>query len=94
MRRLVKVELPLAMPVIMAGLRVATVSTVALTTIGSIVAYGGLGNLLYNGVTTDFRAQVLAASMICVLIALVLDVFLLLVQKGLTPWTRGVGSNA
>jgi ABC-type proline/glycine betaine transport system permease subunit len=86
---LVMVELPLALPVIMAGLRIATVSTVALTTIGALVAYGGLGNLLYNGVTTDFRAQVLAASIICVAIAVVLDGLLLLLQKGLTPWTRG-----
>jgi osmoprotectant transport system permease protein len=93
-RMLLRIELPLALPVIMAGLRIATVSTVALTTIGALVAYGGLGNLLYNGVTTDFRAQVLAASMLCVLIALVLDVLLLLVQKGLTPWTHGVRSNA
>jgi osmoprotectant transport system permease protein len=88
MRRLVKVELPLAMPVIMAGLRVATVSTVALTTIGSIVAYGGLGNLLREGVQQDFKAQILAASVICVLLALLLDVGLLGVQWLMTPWTR------
>ena len=55
-RLLLRVELPLALPVIMAGLRVATVSTVALTTVGSLVAYGGLGNLIKDGVTTDFRA--------------------------------------
>ena len=50
-RLLFRVELPLALPVIMAGLRVATVSTVALTTIGSLVSYGGLGNLIKDGVT-------------------------------------------
>ena len=49
-RLLFRVELPLALPVIMAGLRVATVSTVALTTVGSLVAYGGLGNLIKDGV--------------------------------------------
>lgn len=87
-RLLMKVELPLALPVIMAGLRVATVSTVALTTVGALVAYGGLGNLLLGGVRNDFRAQVLAASVICVLIAVVLDVLLLAVQRRLTPWTR------
>ena len=54
-----RVELPLALPVIMAGLRVATVSTVALTTVGSLVAYGGLGNLIEDGVSTNFKAQVL-----------------------------------
>ena len=50
-----RIELPLALPVIMAGLRVATVSTVALTTVGSLVAYGGLGNLIADGVQTNFR---------------------------------------
>jgi osmoprotectant transport system permease protein len=87
-RLLWKIELPLALPVIMAGLRIATVSTVALTTVGALVAYGGLGNLLYNGVTTDFRAQVMAASLLCVLLAFVLDALLLLVQRLLTPWAR------
>jgi osmoprotectant transport system permease protein len=86
-RMLFKVELPLAMPVIMAGLRVATVSTVALTTIGSIVAYGGLGNLLAEGVRQNFKAQILAASVLCVLLALALDLVLLGTQRILTPWT-------
>jgi osmoprotectant transport system permease protein len=86
-RMLFKVELPLAMPVIMAGLRVATVSTVALTTIGSIVAYGGLGNLLAEGVRQNFKAQILAASVLCVLLALTLDLLLLGTQRVLTPWT-------
>jgi len=88
LRMLIRIELPLALPVIMAGLRVATVSTVALTTIGSIVGYGGLGNLLASGVDTDFKAQILAASVLCVLLAVVLDIGLLGVQRALTPWAR------
>lgn len=88
LRMLVRVELPLALPVIMAGLRVATVSTVALTTIGSIVGYGGLGDLLARGVDTDFKAQILAASVLCVLLAVVLDLGLLGTQRLLTPWSR------
>ena len=48
-RLLCEVELPLALPALMAGLRIATVSTVALTTVGAIVGYGGLGNLIYDG---------------------------------------------
>ncbi len=87
-RLLLTVEIPLALPVIMAGLRVATVSTVALTTIGSIVAYGGLGNLLADGVQTDFKAQILAASVLCVLLAFLLDAGLLSLQRALTPWAR------
>ncbi len=87
-RLLVRVELPLALPVIMAGLRIATVSTVALTTVGAIVVYGGLGNLLASGVQQDFKAQILAASVLCVLLAVVLDLVLLGVQRLLTPWSR------
>ena len=86
---LVRIELPLALPVMMAGLRVATVSTVALTTVGSLVAYGGLGNLIRDGVSTNFRAELLTASVICVLLAVALDVVLVLTQRVLTPWTRG-----
>lgn len=88
LRMLVRVEVPLALPVVMAGLRVATVSTVALTTIGSIIGYGGLGNLLAEGVDTDFKAQILAASVLCVVLAVVLDLGLLGVQRVLTPWAR------
>lgn len=88
LRMLVRIELPLALPVVMAGLRVATVSTVALTTIGSIVGYGGLGNLLASGVDTDFKAQILAASVLCVALAVVLDLGLLGLERVLTPWTR------
>lgn len=86
---LMKVELPLALPVVMAGLRVATVSTVALTTVGSLVAYGGLGNLIKDGVLTNFRAELFTASVLCVLLAVVLDALLVLAQRLLTPWTRG-----
>lgn len=89
-RLLFRVELPLALPVLMAGLRVATVSTVALTTVGSLVAYGGLGNLIKDGVSTNFRAELFTASVICVVLAIVLDVVLVLAQRALTPWTRGV----
>ena len=87
-RLLLRVELPLALPVIMAGLRVATVSTVALVTIGSIVSYGGLGNLLLLAVGNQFKAQIFAASVLCVALAVVLDLLLVGVQRLLTPWTR------
>ncbi|WP_228941604.1 ABC transporter permease [Nocardioides sp. Leaf374] len=89
-RLLLRVELPLALPVVMAGLRVATVSTVALTTVGSLVSYGGLGNLIKDGVLTDFRAELLTAAVLCVVLAIVLDVLLVATQRVLTPWTRGV----
>jgi osmoprotectant transport system permease protein len=91
-RLLFRVELPLAIPVIMAGLRVATVSTVALTTIGSLVAYGGLGNLIKDGVNTNFRAELFTASVLCVVLAILLDVVIVLSQRVLTPWTRGANA--
>jgi osmoprotectant transport system permease protein len=88
-RLLFRVELPLALPVVMAGLRVATVSTVALTTIGSLVAYGGLGNLIKDGVNSNFRAELFTASALCVVLAVLLDVVIVVAQRLLTPWTRG-----
>lgn len=87
-RMLARVELPLALPVIMAGLRVATVSTVALATIGSIVSYGGLGNLLLLAVGNQFKAQIFAASVLCIALAVLLDLVLVVAQRLLTPWTR------
>ncbi len=88
-RLLARVELPLALPVLMAGLRVATVSTVALTTVGSLVAYGGLGNLIKQGVETNFRAELFTAAVLCVVLAVLLDALLVVAQRALTPWTRG-----
>ncbi|MBW5248242.1 ABC transporter permease [Streptomyces poriferorum] len=87
-RLLWEVELPLAMPALMAGIRIATVSTIALTTVGSIVGRGGLGNLIEDALPSFFKAQVLAASVLCVLLAVVADLLLLGVQRLLTPWTR------
>ena len=84
-------ELPLALPVIMAGLRVATVSTVALTTVGALVAHGGLGNLIRDGVYSNFRAELLAACLLCVVLAVLLDLVLVGAQRLLTPWTRAGG---
>lgn len=87
-RLLWTVELPLALPSVMAGLRVAAVSTVALTTVGSIVSYGGLGNLLLEAVNTQFKPQVLTASVLCVLLAFAFDLLIVVSQRLMTPWTR------
>jgi osmoprotectant transport system permease protein len=87
-RMLFTVELPLALPSVMAGLRVATVSTVALVTVGAIVNYGGLGNLLLQAVNTQFRPQVLTASVLCVLLAVTFDLILVGAQRLMTPWAR------
>ncbi|MZD09892.1 ABC transporter permease subunit [Streptomyces sp. SID5785] len=83
-----EVELPLALPALLAGVRIATVSTVALTTVGAIVDYGGLGTLILDGLDSDFKAQVLTASVLCVVLAILADLLLLGLQRRLTPWTR------
>jgi osmoprotectant transport system permease protein len=85
-----KVELPLALPAMFAALRVAAVSTVAMTTVGFIVNHGGLGNLVIRGVNTSFKSEVLTASVLCVVLALVADLVLVGLQRSLTPWRRGV----
>ncbi|MET9256228.1 ABC transporter permease [Streptomyces sp. NPDC048182] len=87
-RLLLAVELPLALPAAMAGLRIATVSAVSLVTVGAIVGFGGLGNLIYAGMNTYFKAQVLTASVLCVVIAVAADLLLLGAQRLMTPWTR------
>lgn len=87
-RILLRVQLPLAMPTIFAGLRVAAVSTVALVTVGFLVGYGGLGNLIYEGLTSFFKAQVLTASVLCVLLAVAADALLFATERLATPWRR------
>jgi osmoprotectant transport system permease protein len=90
LRLLTKVEIPLAMPTIIAALRVATVSTVAMTTLGIIVGHGGLGSLIQRGLATDFRPEVLTASVLVVGLALVADLVLVVAQRLATPWRRAV----
>lgn len=85
---LFKVELPLALPTIMAGLRVATVSTVALVTLGVVVDHGGLGNLLDEAFSKSYRFEALTASVLCVLLAIVADLIILAIGYFLTPWRR------
>jgi osmoprotectant transport system permease protein len=87
-RILFKVELPLALPSIFAGLRVATVSTVALATIGYLIGEGGLGNLIHEGLTNYFKAEVLTASVLCVVLAVAFDGLLVAIQYLVTPWAR------
>lgn len=87
--QLLRVELPLAIPGILTGLRLATVSTVAMTTIGVLVGNGGLGQLILGGFRNNFhRAEILTGTVLCVVLALVLDLLLLGVGWLATPWLR------
>ena len=90
-RMLIQVDLPLALPAFMAGLRIATVSTVALTTVGVLVGHGGLGQLIVGGFNANFyRAEIVAGTVGCVLLALLADLLLAGVERLLTPWSRVV----
>lgn len=87
--RLLRIDLPLAVPGLITGLRLATVSTVALTTVGLVVGHGGLGQLIIGGFRNNFyRAEIMTGTLLCVALALVLDLLLAGAGQLLTPWTR------
>jgi osmoprotectant transport system permease protein len=83
-----RVELPLALPGILTGLRLATVSTVALVTVGVLVGHGGLGQLILAGFRSGYRAEIATATVLCVFLALLLDLLLAGAGRLLTPWSR------
>ena len=90
-RLLVAVELPNALPAIVAGVRLATVSTVALVTVGVVVGYGGLGQLMFRGFRSHYRAEILTATLLCLALAIVCDLVLNVLGRLLTPWARTRG---
>jgi osmoprotectant transport system permease protein len=89
LRLLLTVELPNALPTIVTGVRLATVTTVALVTVGVVVGYGGLGNLMFRGFRNNqYHAEILTATLLCLALALVLDLLLWLAGRAVTPWAR------
>ena len=87
-RQLLRIELPLAMPVIVAGIRIATVTTIGLVTVTAIIGQGGLGQLILDGLIRDFRTPLVVGSVLSVALAVVADLGLAGVQRALTPWSR------
>ncbi len=89
-QRLLRVELPLAVPLMVAGLRVATVTLVGLATVVSILGntFGGLGQLITEGLQTFFPTKYLLGSLLAVVLALVLDLLLRRLEERATPWAR------
>lgn len=83
-----RVDLPLALPVIIAGIRVVTVSTISLATVGALVGIAGLGNLLTDGFQRGIVGEVATGLIVTALLALLLDAILLLAGRALTPWQR------
>ncbi|HYZ29916.1 MAG TPA: ABC transporter permease [Thermoleophilaceae bacterium] len=81
-----RVELPLALPEVMAGLRVAATTTVGLATLAFFAGAGGLGGAIFSDL--NFKSNVVVAGGLCVLLAVVLDVLILGAQRVLTPWRR------
>jgi osmoprotectant transport system permease protein len=88
-RRLFRVELPLAMPVIFAGLRVVTVSNIALVSVGAVIGTGALGELFTRGLNSAFLTPILVGLVLSLLLALLFDSIILLIQRGALPWARG-----
>ena len=84
----VRIELPLALPAILAGLRVATVMTISLATVGAFVVPEGLGAPIFSGLREFFETKFVVAGALAVALALVADALLVLLGRALTPWTR------
>jgi osmoprotectant transport system permease protein len=83
-----RIELPLALPEVIAGLRIASTTTVGLATLAVFAGAGGLGSEIVSGSNITFKTGVVAAGGLAVLLALVLDIVLLAAQRALSPWRR------
>ncbi|MGW0707515.1 ABC transporter permease [Streptomyces sp. NPDC002643] len=87
-RRVVQVELPIAVPVVIAGVRVAAVSSISLVAVGQLIGQGGLGYYITRGLQLDFPTPIVTAIALIMLLALATDALLVLAQRLLTPWSR------
>jgi osmoprotectant transport system permease protein len=85
---LFRVELPLALPAIMAGLRIATVTIISLATVAAYIGAGGLGEPIFDAIQTGFKTEFIAAGVMAILLAIVVDMLLVGVQRLITPWSR------
>lgn len=88
LRQIVRVELPLALPAIVAGVRIATVTTIGLVTVTALIGQGGLGQLIMDGFRRDFRTPLTVGIVLSLLMAVVADLFLLGLLRVTTPWRR------
>lgn len=85
---LFRVELPLALPVIVAGIRIATVTVIGIAVIGAFISGGGLGQLIFDGIDRQFPTLVFTGAVMATLLAILADVALLLVERYMRPWAR------
>lgn len=86
--QLLKVELPLALPVLIAGLRVVAVTNISMVAVGSVIGIGGLGSWFTEGYQSDKSDQIIAGIIAIFLLAIIIDMLILLVGRALTPWAR------
>lgn len=87
-RMFIGVELPLALPVIIAGLRIASVTTVGLVTVTALIGQGGYGFFILNGLRRFFNTEIILGAALSVALAALIDVALLALERTLTPWSR------
>lgn len=88
LRRFFAVDLPLSVPVLIAGLRVAAVSSISLVSVGALLGIGGLGDLFNDGFHRDFVGEIAIGVLASLLLALITDTVLVLIGRLATPWTR------
>ena len=88
LRRLVQVELPIAAPVVIAGVRVATVSNISLVSVGALIGLGGLGQMFTDGFQLHQTTRIIMGIVLIVILAVVADGILVALQRVLTPWAR------
>jgi osmoprotectant transport system permease protein len=89
LQMLVRIDLPLATPAIVAGLRIATVSTISIATVAAFVLPEGLGYPIFTGIKQDeFKTEIIAAGALTIILALSADAALVVAQRVLTPWRR------
>ena len=91
--RFARVDLPIAVPVITAGIRVATVSNVSLVSVASLIGVAQLGSLFTDGFQRGVSSVVLLGIILCVVLALILDALILIGLRILTPWQRAVAKR-
>ncbi|MGH3786170.1 MAG: ABC transporter permease [Pseudonocardiaceae bacterium] len=87
-RRFVAVELPMAVPVLAAGVRVASVSNISLVSVGALIGTGGLGQLFTEGFQTHYLAPIVIGIVLTLLLALAMDLLLVGLRRAVTPWAR------
>ena len=83
-----KMEVPLALPVIMAGMRIATVTTVGLVTVTAVIGLGGYGFFILRGLNTFFWTQLIVGVVLSVVLATILDLAFIALQRVLSPWAK------